>query len=92
MNWQTINTDLNWWVRNVTDIVVYYPPGEYISKGVSDESTFGFVNVGTDVFVIDKGKRKSPFMSIASKYFTDEEEFFEFYEKHMKDKMGRLRR
>ena len=81
---QTVHRDLNWDIGQATHIVSYYPDDKIdLSKGVSDEDTRGLED-GKFVYVICPRKRKSPFMDIAHKVFSDEEEFFSFFEGHMK--------
>ena len=89
----TIYTDADVWVPSVTHVVVYYPSGAGISKGVSDESVRGYRGLGKYVYVVDVGrKKKSPFMGLATGVFGKEKDFFNFFEEHMKEKMKALRR
>lgn len=81
---QTVHRDLNWYISESTHIVSYYPDDKIdISKGVSDEDTRGLED-GKFVYVICPRKRTSPFMKIAHKVFSDENEFFSFFENKMK--------
>ena len=88
---QTVHRDLNWYIKEATDLVAYYPEGTTISKGVSDESTRGF-ETGKNAFVIYPVKNKSPFMGIATKVFESEKEFFDFFPEYMKQRIEFFRR
>lgn len=88
---QTIHRDLNWYIAQSSDQVAYYPPGTTLSKGVSDETTRGF-ETGKNVFVIYPSEHTSPFMDIATRVFTSEAEFFDFYPQYMLQRMQTLSR
>lgn len=88
---QTVHRDLNWYIKEATDLVAYYPEGTTISKGVSDESTRGF-ETGKNAFVIYPVKNKSPFMGIATKVFGSEKEFFDFFPRYMEKRIEFFRR
>lgn len=88
---QTVHRDLNWYIKQATDLIAYYPEGTTISKGVSDESTRGF-EAGKNAFVIYPAKNKSPFMGIATRVFESEKEFFKFFPEYMKQRIEFFRR
>ena len=88
---QTIHRDLNWYIAEASDQVAYYPPGTALSKGVSDETTRGF-ETGKNVFVIYPSNRTSPFMDIATRVFSSEEEFFDFFPFYMERRIKTLNR
>lgn len=88
---QTIHRDLNWYIAEASDQVAYYPPGTALSKGVSDETTRGF-EIGKNVFVIYPGHRTSPFMDIATKVFSSEQQFFDYFPSYMKRRLQTLSR
>ena len=88
---QTVHRDLNWYIGEATDQVAYYPPGSTLSKGVSDESTRGF-ETGKNIFVVYPSSHISPFMDIATKVFSSETEFFEFFPKYLRKRIKSLQR
>jgi adenylate kinase len=88
---QTVHRDMDWYIPEVSDQIAYYPPGTELSKGVSDESTRGF-ETGRNTFVIDPENHGSPFMDIATRVFTSEEDFFDFYPGYVEERMESLRR
>ena len=88
---QTVHRDLNWYIGEATDQVAYYPPGTTLSKGVSDESTRGF-ETGKNTFVVYPSSHTSPFMDIATKVFSSEDEFFEFFPKYLRKRIKTLAR
>lgn len=88
---QTVHRDLNWYIRQATDLVAFYPEGTSVSKGVSDESTRGF-ETGKSAFVVFPRKTTSPFMDISSRVFHSEDEFFEFFPPYMERRIEQFRR
>jgi len=88
---QTVHRDLNWYIRQATDVIAFYPEGTNISKGVSDESTRGF-ETGKSAFVVFPKKTTSPFMDIATKVFHSESEFFEFFPSYMERRLEQFKR
>jgi len=87
----TVHRDLNWYIPEASDQVAYYPPGTTLSKGVADECTRGF-ETGKNVFVIWPNQHTSPFMDIATKVFTSEEAFFEFFSDYLPERIKELKR
>jgi adenylate kinase len=84
INAQTVHRDLNYYIEQATHSVMYYPEEDTpLSKGVGDESV-RTKETGKFSFLITKRKKLSPFMYNASKIFGDEDEFFEYWDEHLK--------
>jgi len=87
IRWHTVHRDLNWYVRKSSHTIAFYPDDKtQLSKGVGDECTRA-MDVGRNVYVICPRENTSPFLDIAHKVFKDEEEFFNFFEEHLKNKL-----
>lgn len=87
----TVHRDLNWYIKQSSDLVAFYPEGTTISKGVTDETTRGF-ETGKNTYVVFPFERTSPFMDISKQVFRTESEFFDFYIPYMKQRMELLNR
>lgn len=85
--YQTINRDLYWLVRQSKKIIAYFP-SIVASTGVINELREGY-ETNKDVWLIFPSKKKSPFtLYFLTKIFENEEEFFPFVRKYIKDKYG----
>lgn len=88
---QTVERDMEWYIPKVTHIVVCYPPESEISAGASYESLKSYAS-GKHVSVIFPRKEKSPFIDEAQEVFKNEDEFFDFFKGHMKEKIEEFKR
>ncbi len=88
---QTVKRDMHWYIPQSTHIIAFYPKGSIISKGVSDETTSGFIK-GKEVLVIFPEQKRSPFVYNSTKVFNSSEEFFKFFPKHMKEMLNFYKR
>ena len=83
--YQTINRDLYWLIKQSKKVIGYFP--EIVaSSGVINELREGY-ETNKDVWLIFPSKKRSPFTDyFTTKLFENENEFFDFIRKYLKEK------